>query len=87
VFFEDMIPGPCRGSLICGSPLWVFFSGTTAAEELSIDSFLLGESLAKAREAFSGYAFHYETLDGAVYRTIAAKRGEAFMLGSITTRL
>ena len=59
----------------------VFFSGAAAAQQLSVDNLLLGQTLEKAREAISGYAYHEETFDGAVYRTIAAKKGEAFMLG------
>ena len=60
---------------------WVFFSGAAAAQQLSVDNLSLGQSLAKAREALAGYAYHEETFDGSVYRTIAARKGEAFMLG------
>ena len=59
----------------------VFFSGAAPAQRLDVDNFSLGQTLAKAREALSGYAYNEETFDGDVYRTIAAKRGEAFMLG------
>jgi len=58
-----------------------FFPWAAAAQQLSVDNLSLGQSLAKAREALSGYAYHEETFDGAVYRTIAAKTGEALMLG------
>jgi hypothetical protein len=63
-------------------PVLLFFCFETAvADELAVDSFALGQSLAKAREALSEFAYNEEAFNGSIYRTTAAKISEAVMLG------